>query len=97
MLDNERYGETGMQPSHTGRGVDLAAIARGRGVPASRPLLRPVASSTPGCPRCTASPGPVLTVVKVTANQPPVRVPLRDGTHIKNRFREALLGPGAIT
>jgi hypothetical protein len=32
-------------------------------------------------------------VVKVTTNQPPVRVPLRDGTHIKVRFREALLGP----
>jgi hypothetical protein len=29
------------------------------------------------------------------ANQPPLQVPVRDGTHIKSRFREALLGPQA--
>ena len=28
VLDNEHYGETGMQASHTARGVDLAGIAR---------------------------------------------------------------------
>src|SRR6188768_275489 len=27
VLDNQSYGETGMQPSHTARGVDLAGIA----------------------------------------------------------------------
>jgi len=27
VLDNERYGETGMQASHTAFGVDLAAVA----------------------------------------------------------------------
>jgi hypothetical protein len=27
VLDDERYGETGMQPNHTAQGVDLAAIA----------------------------------------------------------------------
>ena len=96
VLDNERYGETGMQTSHTGRGVDLAAIARG----ASFPVATTV--STGGeldawLPTLHGEPGPVLTVVKVTASQPPVRVPLRDGTQIKHRFREALLGPGAIT
>ena len=26
VLDNEHYGETGMQLSHTGRGVDLTGI-----------------------------------------------------------------------
>src|SRR6185295_1209916 len=31
VLDNEHYGETGMQPAHTGRGVDLAAIAAATG------------------------------------------------------------------
>src|SRR6266545_34619 len=31
VLDNERYGETGMQPTHTGRGVDLAGVARAAG------------------------------------------------------------------
>jgi len=32
-VDNGAYGETGYQPSHTSRGVDLEAIARGAGIP----------------------------------------------------------------
>src|SRR4029453_2771191 len=31
VLDNEHYGETGMQTAHTGRGVDLAGIAAATG------------------------------------------------------------------
>ena len=31
VLDNEHYGETGMQRTHTGFGVDLAGIARAAG------------------------------------------------------------------
>jgi thiamine pyrophosphate-dependent acetolactate synthase large subunit-like protein len=92
ILDNQSYGETGMQRSHTGRGVDLAAIARGAAFPAVATIL-----TTPELdawlPTLHGADGPVLTVVKVTTNQPPARVPLRDGTHIKIRFREALLGP----
>jgi thiamine pyrophosphate-dependent acetolactate synthase large subunit-like protein len=33
VIDNERYGETGMPPTHTARGVDQAAVARGCGRP----------------------------------------------------------------
>src|SRR6187549_2379710 len=32
-IDNEYYAETGMQPSHTGCGVDLAGIARAANIP----------------------------------------------------------------
>jgi thiamine pyrophosphate-dependent acetolactate synthase large subunit-like protein len=95
VLDNERYGETGMQPSHTGRGVDLAAIA----LAASFPLARTVSTSAEleeWLPAIHGESGPVLTAVKVAANQPPPRVPMRDGTQIKHRFREALLGPAAM-
>src|SRR5277367_1328273 len=28
VLDNQHYGETGMQPSHTMAGIDLVAVAR---------------------------------------------------------------------
>ena len=35
VLDNEHYGETGMQPSHTAFGVDLAAVAKACGFPSS--------------------------------------------------------------
>lgn len=31
VLDNERYGETGMQATHTAGNVDLAAVARATG------------------------------------------------------------------
>src|SRR6516164_11076002 len=31
VIDNEHYGETGMQASHTSMGVDLAEIARAAG------------------------------------------------------------------
>ena len=32
VIDNERYGETGMQTTHTAHGIDLAAVARGCGL-----------------------------------------------------------------
>ena len=32
VIDNERYGETGMQATHTAHGIDLAAVARGCGL-----------------------------------------------------------------
>src|SRR5499427_4554663 len=28
VIDNERYGETGMQRTHTANGIDLAAVAK---------------------------------------------------------------------
>ena len=58
ILDNESYGETGMQQSHTGRGVDLAAIARGAAFPyvttvSTRPQLDEWLPTLPARPdRC---------------------------------------------
>jgi thiamine pyrophosphate-dependent acetolactate synthase large subunit-like protein len=94
VLDNERYGETGMQRSHTGRGVDLAAIARGTAFPSVATVVT-MPELDAWLPILHGTEGPVLTVVKVAATQPPARVPLRDGTQIKVRFREAVLGPEA--
>lgn len=92
VVDNESYGETGMQRSHTGRGVDLAAIARAAGFPAATTLFT-MSELEKWLPTLHGAEGPVFTVVKVTRTQPHARVPLRDGAHIKIRFREALLGP----
>ena len=47
VLDNERYGETGMQATHTAHGVDLAGIAAGRGLPGRRHDPRRRRSSSP--------------------------------------------------
>jgi thiamine pyrophosphate-dependent acetolactate synthase large subunit-like protein len=95
VLDNERYGETGLQASHTARGVDLAAVARAVGFPAAA-VARSADELDAALPALHGAPGPVFTVVKVSASQPAARVPLRDGTHIKNRFREARLGAAAF-
>src|SRR5688572_30481738 len=36
VIDNQRYGETGMQATHTASGVDLAAVAKACGFKNSR-------------------------------------------------------------
>ena len=95
VLDNEHYGETGMQASHTALGVDLAGIA-------AASQFRSAATIYTGeelgawAPRVYNEPGPLLGVIKVETNQPALRVPVRDGTYIKTRFREALLGDKAF-
>jgi len=95
VLDNERYGETGMQASHTARGVDLAAIATASGFRAAA-TVSTGDELTSWLPTLHKADGPVFGVIKVAANQPALKVPARDGTYIKNRFREALLGPKAV-
>ncbi|HYV50364.1 MAG TPA: hypothetical protein VE910_00555, partial [Dongiaceae bacterium] len=39
--------------------------------------------------------GPLLAQIKVAPDKLPLVLPPRDGTHLKNRFREALLGASA--
>ena len=39
VIDNQRYGETGMQETHTGHGVDLAAMATGAGFAETQTVL----------------------------------------------------------
>src|SRR5215469_11853727 len=38
VLDNERFGETGQQPTHTATGTDLDAVAAGCGFPHVRTI-----------------------------------------------------------
>jgi thiamine pyrophosphate-dependent acetolactate synthase large subunit-like protein len=95
VLDNEHYGETGMQASHTARGVDLAAIAAASSF-SSTTTMYTREELDAWVPTVYGGPGPVLGVVKVVANQPALQVPVRDGTYIKSRFREALLGATAF-
>jgi thiamine pyrophosphate-dependent acetolactate synthase large subunit-like protein len=95
VLDNERYGETGMQASHTARGVDLAGVARAANFAAATTIYTREELSA-WVPQMYQQQGPLLAVVKVLASQPELQVPSRDGTYIKNRFREAVLGPGAL-
>ena len=94
VLDNERFGETGDQPTHTASGVDLAATAEAAGFNWAR-TVRDEAALAEAIPAVLARPGPVCLVAKVVAEQLPLVVPPRDGAYLKHRFRAALLGPGA--
>lgn len=94
VLDNEHYGETGMQPSHTKFGVDLAASAVACGFPAARVVttMQQVTALREDIHRAA---GPLFAQIKIAADKLALVLPPRDGTHLKNRFREALLGSDA--
>ena len=95
VLDNELYAETGMQPTHTARGVSLSGVAQAAGFPVSEAvhtqgeLERSIRS-------IYDARGPVFVNVKVSSKRYPLSIRLRDGAHIKNRFRENLLGQKAF-
>lgn len=94
VLDNEHYGETGMQPAHTGRGVDLAGIARAAGF-ADAVSIRTDAELDALARRLFTAPGPLFATVKVSTETPAMVLPPRDGPYLRSRLREALLGPEA--
>jgi len=89
VLDNRRYGETGMQASHTAAGIDLIGIAKScrfaearaattdREVDDTRRLLH-------------AGKGPLFVQIHVKTDDVPRVLPIRDGHEIKRRFMEAL-------
>ncbi|WP_286900634.1 thiamine pyrophosphate-dependent enzyme [Thermocrispum sp.] len=89
VLDNGHYGETGMQPSHTSQGVDLAGIARASGIADSSKILDPAEVGRLAA-RVAARSGPLFAQVLIDTDEPPRALPSRDGVHVKNRFRAAL-------
>jgi thiamine pyrophosphate-dependent acetolactate synthase large subunit-like protein len=94
VIDNEHYGETGMQQTHTRHGVDLPGMARAAGFRAAETIYH-ASQLRAWIPRLYRQGGPLLASIKVTAQRPAAVLPLRDGAAIKHRFREALLGPEA--
>ncbi|WP_420991705.1 thiamine pyrophosphate-dependent enzyme [Cupriavidus sp. 30B13] len=93
VLDNGHFGETGMQRSHAGLGVDLAAMAAVAGFAEARSVtaaddLRGIAGEV-----TRAGTGPRLFRIPVHAENLPRALPARDGVYLKNRFR-AHLGHG---
>jgi thiamine pyrophosphate-dependent enzyme len=92
VLDNERYGETGMQKTHTAHGVDLAGIATACGFAQAR-RVSSAAELAPMRAAVLGEPGPLFFQVKVAADAGAPSLPPRDGAYLKQRFREALLAP----
>ena len=95
VIDNNHFGETGMQLSHTGHGLDLAAVARSCGFKDAR-VVRDM-KGVEEIARALHAPasGARFFVIKVKAENPPRSLPSRDAVHIKNRFR-AHLGLGTM-
>ncbi len=91
VLDNERYGETGMQETHTAYDVELAAMAAAAGFPIAG-TVRDSAELEAALPDIREAPGPIFYDVKVRAEELPMVLPPRDGVELKDRFRAALLG-----
>jgi thiamine pyrophosphate-dependent acetolactate synthase large subunit-like protein len=94
VLDNERYGETGMQPTHTAHDVDLAAMAAAAGFRLTG-TVRDEPALEAAKPRIREAEGPVFFAVKVRAEALPLVLPPKDGAYLKDRFRAALLGEDA--
>ena len=90
VLDNESYGETGMQPTHTASGADLTAMAQAAGFPVSA-LVRDEEALAPAVDLARDARGPVFITIKIRAESPPLVLPPRDGEILKQRFRAALL------
>jgi thiamine pyrophosphate-dependent acetolactate synthase large subunit-like protein len=101
VLDNEKFGETGNQASHTsprnngptnsGAGTDLALIARGCGI-ADTGTVREESEVASLVTDLRKKKGPVFRLVKVMVEKLEFVMPPQDGAHLKDRFRQALLG-----
>lgn len=92
VLDNQVYGATGGQLTHTAAGVDLVGIARASGV-INSVLIRDQKGLERALPEVYEKPGPFLAVVKVAPHSDPrVDVP-KDGTFTARRFRSAINQP----
>jgi thiamine pyrophosphate-dependent acetolactate synthase large subunit-like protein len=89
VFDNGVYGETGGQPSHTGSGVDLVAIAQASGFSTCLDL-RDEHGLAGLAARLNAFAGPLFTRVAINREEPPRVLPEREGIVLKRRFRTAL-------
>jgi thiamine pyrophosphate-dependent acetolactate synthase large subunit-like protein len=94
VLDNERYGETGMQKTHTAHGVDLAGVASACAFAQAR-RISSEKEVGPMRAAVLSGRGPLFFQVKVTADKASLALPPRDGAYLKHRFRDTLLGRGA--
>ena len=90
VIDNQHYGETGMQRSHTSAGVDLAEIARACGFGWTG-TVKQTGELDNVVPILHAATGPIMVVLKVSSNRDPLVLPPWDGPLLKSRFRDALL------
>ncbi len=93
VQDNEHYGETGMQETHTGHGVDLVAMARGAGF--KRTMLVTEDSQVSALRGAIHEAGCFFALAKIDTAPQDLVLPPRDGAFLQARMRESVLGPAA--
>ena len=91
VFDNELYGETGNQKTHTAYCTNLSKIAIGSGIINSSIILTQedllsLSSEINQIKNLSFS------VIKINQDQEEIVLPIREGAFIKSRFRRALLG-----
>ena len=94
VIDNGRYGETGMQATHTASGIDLAGVAAACKFGYARTVEEKNGLNDLRKAIHTRQ-GPNFAAVKVVAEKIPLVLPPREGALLKARFRRALLGDKA--
>jgi thiamine pyrophosphate-dependent acetolactate synthase large subunit-like protein len=95
VIDNEHYSETGMQPTHTQRGVSMTGVAKACNFPNAETIYTEQEMAK-AVPDIFGGKELVFRDIKVNTSRYPMSIKLRDGAHIKNRFRENLLGAKAF-
>ena len=95
VLDNERFGETGMQKTHTAEGVDLAGMALAAGIRTSR-IVRTAEEVTAIRDLAHQGNGPVFALIKISPEALPFVMPPADGVILTTRFRQSVLGEEAL-
>lgn len=90
VIDNGHFGETGMQLSHAGAGLDLAAVAASCGFSRTSVITDMADVERLDVSDARSLDGPELHVVKVVAENKPRSLPSRDAVYNKNRFRRAI-------
>ena len=90
VLDNECYGETGGQASHTAAAADLVGVARACGIAAARAMTTMAEIEAFSRLLQDVSAGPRFASVKIDAVNLERALSNRDGSFIVNRIRGAL-------
>ncbi|OKO71289.1 thiamine pyrophosphate-dependent enzyme [Bradyrhizobium sp. NAS96.2] len=87
VLDNGRFGETGMQLSHSGLGAKLEVIASGAGIGSVSDIADMAGIESFRNSLRDLAGGPRLARIRIAASEVERALPPRDGTYLKNRFR----------
>lgn len=89
VLDNGRFGETGMQASHTVLGTSLTGVAAACGLAWTMEIAE-ISALQSLAERINAKQACGLARIRVNAEELPRALPARDGVFLKNRFRAVL-------